>query len=362
MTARRPGQPGRPSARADELAIVRSPDSVAAWIHRYLDALAVRQVRPLGIRARKSSLAHFNAWCVERGIERPHDVGHRDMQAFQKYLFRYRRVNGVPLSASGQCNILATVNGLFSYMVKHRHIPSNPAADLELPRVPKKLRDPLTLTEVEAVLALPELDTAYGLRDRAILEVLYATGIRRFELAALSEGDIDRERDCLHVRRGKGGKGRFVPLGERALAWIDKYRHEARPLLLDDPNEPALFLNQNGVRLSVNSMSWRIRQYLDRAGITKEGACHLFRHTMATVMLDNGADVRHVQEMLGHADITTTQRYTHVSIAKLKAVHDLTHPAAKLRHDDAAGADEPGAAASGGDEPHENPPANPAGD
>ena len=334
MTARRSGQPGRPSARADELATVRSPNSVAAWIHRYLDALAVRQVRRLGIRARKSSLAHFNAWCVERGIERPHDVTHAHMQAFQKYLFRYRRSNGVPLSASAQCNIVSTVNGLFSWMVKHRDLPSNPAADLDLPRVPKKLRDPLTLAEVEAVLALPELDTAWGLRDRAIVEVFYATGIRRFELAALNEGDIDRERICLHVRRGKGGKGRFVPLGERALAWIDKYRHEARPLLLDDPNEPALFLNQHGQRLSVNSMSWRIRQYLDAAGITKEGACHLFRHTMATAMLDNGADVRHVQEMLGHADITTTQRYTHVSIAKLKAVHALTHPAAKLTHGD----------------------------
>lgn len=346
MKRQRP--PGRPSARAEELATVRSPDSVAAWIHRYLDALAVRQVRPLGIRARKSSLAHFNAWCVERGIERPMDVTHAHMQAFQKYLFRYRRTNDVPLSASAQCNIVSAVNGLFSYLVKHRHLPSNPAADLELPRVPKKLRDPLTLAEVEAVLALPELDTAYGLRDRAILEVLYATGIRRFELAALSEADIDRERICLHVRRGKGGKGRFVPLGERALAWIDKYRHEARPRLLDDPNEPALFLNQHGLRLSVNSMSWRIRQYLDAAGITKEGACHLFRHTMATVMLDNGADVRHVQEMLGHADITTTQRYTHVSIAKLKAVHDLTHPAARLRQEDAPGAAEPDEVAPSG--------------
>lgn len=333
MKVRRPGQPGRPSARADELATVRSPDSVAAWIHRYLDALTVRQVRPLGVRARKSQLAHFNAWCVERGIERPMDVTHAHMQAFQAYLFRYRRVNGVPLSVSAQCNIVSGVNGLFSYLVKHRHLPSNPAADLELPRVPKALRDPLSLSEVEAVLALPERDTAFGLRDRAILEVFYATGIRRFELAALSEGDIDRERVCLHVRRGKGGKGRFVPLGERALAWIDKYRHEARPQLVGDPNEQALFLNQNGQRLSVNSMSWRIRQYLDAAGITKEGACHLFRHTMATAMLDNGADVRHVQEMLGHADITTTQRYTHVSIAKLRAVHAATHPAAHLTHE-----------------------------
>ena len=316
--------PGRAAQRSQELAIIRTPDSVAAWIHRYLDALAVRQISALQLKARKTKLAHFNAWCVERGIEQPAHVTHAHMTAFQTHLFRYRRDNGLPLTPSSQANLLGAVNTFFGWLVKHRHVPSNPAADLDLPRIPKRLRDPLTLAEVEAVLALPDLAFAQGLRDRAILEVFYATGLRRFELAALSLPDIDRERGCLHVRRGKGGKGRFVPLGERALAWIDKYEREGRP---------ALFLNPHGHRLSVNSMSWRIRQYLDAAGITKEGACHLFRHTMATAMLDNGADVRHVQEMLGHADISTTQRYTHVSIAKLKAVHALTHPAARLLRD-----------------------------
>lgn len=330
-------RPGRPTVRSEELAVIRTPDSVAAWIHRYLDALAVRQIRAPGLKQRKSQLAHFNAWCVERGIERPVDVTHGHVEAFQAHLFRYRRANGVPLSVSGQSHILGSVNTFFGWMVKHRHLPSNPAADLDLPRVPKGLRDPMTLAEVEAVLALPDLAYAQGLRDRAVLELFYATGIRRFELCAVNLADIDRERGTLHVRRGKGGKGRFVPLGERALAWIDKYIREARPALLDQPNEPALFLNPQGGRLSVNSMSWRIRQYLDAAGITKEGACHLFRHTMATAMLDNGADVRHVQEMLGHSDITTTQRYTHVSIGKLKAVHAATHPAAQLLRDGADG-------------------------
>lgn len=322
--------PGRATARSEELAIIRTPDSVAAWIHRYLDALAVRQIRAHGIRSRKTQLAHFNAWCVERGIEQPAHVTHAQMEAFQAHLFRYRRDNGVPLTPTSQCGILGQVNTFFGWLVKHRHLPSNPAADIDLPRVPKGLRDPMTLAEVEAVLALPDLAYAQGLRDRAVLELFYATGIRRFELCALNGADIDRERGTLHVRRGKGGKGRFVPLGERALAWVDKYEREARPALIDNPNEPALFLNPMGGRLSVNSMSWRIRQYLDAAGVTKEGACHLFRHTMATAMLDNGADVRHVQEMLGHADISTTQRYTHVSIGKLKAVHAATHPAARL--------------------------------
>lgn len=190
--------------------------------------------------------------------------------------------------------------------------------------------------------ALPDLDTAQGLRDRALLELFYATGIRRAELSAVNGADIDHERGTLHVRRGKGGKARIVPVGERALAWVAKYEHEARPAFVRHAHEPALFLNPAGERLSMNSLSWRIRNYLDRAGVTKPGACHLFRHTMATAMLDNGADIRHVQEMLGHALIGTTQRYTHVSIAKLQAVHAATHPAARLTRGEREGLEDEG--------------------
>lgn len=321
---------GRTTARSRLLETPRTPDSVSAWLLRHLDALEVRQVSKMGLRTRKSHLAHFNAWCTEQGIEQPQAVTHAHMEAFQRHLFLYRRRDGQPLAASGQVSILAAVGAFFSWMVKHRHLPSNPAADVELPRIPKGLRDPMTATEMEAVLAVPDLTCAQGLRDRAILELLYGTGIRRMELAGVNVTDIERERGTLHVRRGKGGKGRFVPIGERALAWVSKYEAEARPLLQIDPHEVALFLNIDGQRLSMNSMSWRVRQYLDKAGIHKAGACHLFRHTMATAMLDNGADVRHVQEMLGHADIGTTQLYTKVSVAKLKLVHAATHPAARL--------------------------------
>jgi integrase/recombinase XerD len=228
------------------------------------------------------------------------------------------------------------------WLVRQGQLPSNPAADLELPRkVNDLLREPLALSEVEAVLAQPDIEDRYGLRDRAILEVFYATGLRRQELANLTLSDIDEERGCVFVRQGKGRKDRFVPIGERALAWVRKYEHESRPrlLLVDgqghtnmaaNPNEPRLFVNQYGLPLSAYALSWRIRRYFDAAGVKKVGACHLFRHTMATAMLDNGADVRHVQEMLGHSIITTTQRYTHVSIARLRAVHAATHPGATL--------------------------------
>lgn len=121
-----------------------------------------------------------------------------------------------------------------------------------------------------------------------------------------------------------------MPVGERALAWVAKYEREARPALSSDAKVRHLFLNQYGQPLSPDGLSWRVRDYFRQAGIEKRGACHLFRHTMATAMLDNGADIRHVQEILGHGQITSTQRYTHVSIARLQAVHAATHPAARL--------------------------------
>lgn len=308
-----------------------APDSVTAWLRRYLEALKVRHASPINLAARRSQLARFNAWCVEHGIATPVEVTHAQLERFQRHLYYARKPTGEAYAINGQAAVLTNVQAFFRWMVRHRHLPSNPAADLDLPKAGSRhLREPLSVSEVEAVLALPDLAEPYGLRDRAILELFYATGIRRQELANLNVADIDEERGCLLVRQGKGRKDRFVPVGERALAWIGKYRREARPHLLGDPTEPRLFLNYQGHALSAYALSWRIRNYFDRAGITKVGACHLFRHTMATAMLDNGADLRHVQEMLGHSMIVTTQRYTHVSIARLKAVHAATHPGATL--------------------------------
>lgn len=306
------------------------PDSLSAWIRRYLEALRVQHRSQADQRTRRSRLALFHSWCSERGIDRPQEVTHRHVEQFQGYLFRYRKANGQPMALNGQIVALYTLEMFFRWLVRQGVVQSNPAADLELPKRTNDLREPLTLEEVEAVLALPDIADPYGLRDRAVLELFYATGIRRAELVSLHMSDVEPSHGTLHVRLGKGRKDRFVPLGERALAWIQKYQHEARPQLLKQPDEKHLFLNCDGQPLSNDALSWRVRHYFQQAGITKRGACHLFRHTMATAMLDNGADIRHVQEMLGHTQISTTQRYTHVSIARLKAVHAATHPAARL--------------------------------
>jgi len=321
---------GLRTERLQALLAPSAPDSLAAWMRRYLQHLETQHRSVADQRTRRSRLAHFHAWCTERGIERPQDIAHAHLQRFQRHLFLYRKANGAPLAVNGQRIALFTLEMFFRWLVWQRVLGSNPAADLELPRRTDDLREPLTLEEMETVLALPNLDTPDGLRDRACLELFYATGLRRVELTNLHQADLDRTRGTLHVRLGKGKKDRFVPVGERALAWVTKYEREARGELLSDPSVKHLFLNQYGQPLSPDGLSWRVRDYFKQARIEKRGACHLFRHTMATAMLDNGADIRHVQEILGHGQITSTQRYTHVSIARLKAVHDATHPAAKL--------------------------------
>jgi integrase/recombinase XerD len=169
-----------------------------------------------------------------------------------------------------------------------------------------------------------------GLRDRAILEVFYSTGIRRSELALLRIFDVDSERCTLLVRQGKGKKDRIVPIGERALHWVKRYLDELRPKLVADPDEGVLLLGDAGDALLLARLTDLVRTCVKRAELGKTGSCHLFRHTMATLMLENGADIRFIQQMLGHASLASTQIYTHVSIRKLQEVHAATHPAAKL--------------------------------
>jgi integrase/recombinase XerD len=180
------------------------------------------------------------------------------------------------------------------------------------------------------VLSMPITTKATGLRDRAMMEVLYSTGIRRAELAALRRSDIDEERGTVTVRLGKGGKDRVVPIGERALMWVGRYADEARPSLLLARDPGVLFLSRRGEPMALPRITRLMRRYVEQAGVDKQGACHAFRHTMATLMLERGADVRLIQEILGHAELSTTEIYTRVSIQHLKRIQDHTHPGAKL--------------------------------
>jgi integrase/recombinase XerD len=206
----------------------------------------------------------------------------------------------------------------------------NPAAELELPRVGYKLPNVMNKDEVERVLSQPKIEVPLGVRDRAMLELLYSSGLRRMELLHLKLYDVDQKHGLVTVRQGKGKRDRVVPIGDRALAWLDMYLNTFRPEIVKQPDDGIVFLTSNGAPFTPNHLSWLARQYVKAAGIGKGGACHIFRHTMATLMLEGGADIRYIQAMLGHVRLDTTQIYTHVSIRMLKQVHTTTHPAATL--------------------------------
>jgi integrase/recombinase XerD len=213
-------------------------------------------------------------------------------------------------------------------MARQRYILHNPASELELPRIEHRLpKTILTVAEMEQVLLQPNINDSLGLRDRALMETLYSTGMRRLELASLKLYDLDTERGTVTIRQGKGKRDRVIPIGDRAAAWIEKYIHESRPQLVVEPDDHTVFLSNAGEPFCLDHLSDLVRTHVDAANIGKRGACHMFRHCMATMMLENGADIRYIQQMLGHADIKTTQIYTQVSIRQLKSIHTATHPA-----------------------------------
>lgn len=323
---------GKYGERRQRLEATSAPDSMAAWMRRHIAALETLHASDETVRARRGALAAFLQWCEERELQRPHEITKPILERYQRHLFQARKANGQPLSLKGQALQIDHVRRWFRWLVKHNHLPSNPASELERPRLPRQLLpEPLEAHEVEAVLAQPDVDDVQGLRDRAMLELLYSTGLRRAEAVHLTLYDIEPVRGIVRVRQGKGKKDRVVPIGERALAWLQRYLDASRTELVADTQEHALFLNRFGQRFHNAGLGHLVRRYIQAAGITKKGACHLFRHAMATQMLENGADVRYIQEMLGHANLDTTQIYTHVSIGKLQAVHAATHPAAKLQ-------------------------------
>jgi len=306
---------------------VRDPDSLYHHMLRYLAHLAEKNYSPRTIETREAYLRYLIAWCDERGLTKPQQLDRPILERYQRHMFYYRKRDGEPLSTRSQHSRIIPIRHWLSWLVKQGHLLYNPATDLELPRLEKRLpKAILTAREAETVLAVPNVGNAVGLRDRAILETFYSTGIRRLELIHLSVHSIDVERGTVMIRQGKGKKDRLIPIGERALAWIEKYKESARSELVAGRDDGTLFLSEWGEAFAPNAMTRLVRIYVEKSGVGKKGACHLFRHTMATLMLEGGADIRFIQAMLGHAELSTTEIYTQVSIRLLKSIHTATHP------------------------------------
>ena len=316
------------------------PNGMQHLINEHVMHLKVRNYSADTVSQREKYLRWFALWCAERGLTRPNEITKPILERYQRHLYLYRNDKGEPMSFRSQYQHLSHVKAWYKWLARDNRVLYNPASELEMPKVGRRLpKAVLSAKEAEVVLSKPDLNDPTGIRDRAILEVFYSCGIRRRELANLQLYNVDAERKTLMVRQGKGKKDRLIPIGKRALEWIDRYLREARPLLLIDTKEQTLFLSTLGQPLEPDSLTEYVRRYVDVADIGKKGSCHLFRHTMATLMLENGADIRYIQAMLGHAELSTTQIYTQVSIRKLQQIHGMTHPADNPKPDEEAEGD-----------------------
>jgi integrase/recombinase XerD len=327
-------KPSGPTRHASPAQDAIAHNRLTRYMEEHFEWMQVTGYSMDTVRARRVALRKFIAWADERGLDDPREITKPMLERYQRYLFYYRKADGSPLTITMQYQYLAPLKTWFKWMSRAHHILANPASDLDLPKQPKRLpRSVPSVAEVEAILAEADPGTPQGLRDRVLLEVLYATGLRRMELPGVSVYDADLNRGLLWVRHGKGRRERVVPLGERAIAWLDKYLTEARPQLLATDTD-ALFLTDYGEPVSPEYVAAKVKRYMRFAGIDKPGSTHLLRHACATHMLEGGADIRFIQEMLGHANLETTEIYTHVSIDKLIAVHKATHPSRLQRRQD----------------------------
>jgi integrase/recombinase XerD len=284
---------------------------------------------------RQRGLARFVAWAHERGLRHPRELTRQVLEAYQRHLYLARsQRDGAPLGLRTQQQLIGAVRGWCKWLTREGHIPANPAADLEMPRMPRSLpRTLLSVDQVRQLMAQPDIEGLTGVRDRAMLELLYGTGMRRSELMNLQLGDVDLTQATVFIRQGKGRRDRYVPMGQSARHWVARYAAEVRPMLTSQVQDAGsgwtLFLTDYGEAFEQNRLSGMVAGHLRRIGV-EQGSCHALRHACATHMLEAGAELRYIQVLLGHADLSTTQIYTHVAIGKLMAVHAATHPGAQI--------------------------------
>ena len=311
----------------------RDPLSLSGLVDQWLQTLETKGYAEQTLATNTWALKTFLGWAAERDLVQPDQIKKPMLESYQRWLYRYRKANGQPLGITTQRARLGALQRFFAWLCRQNLLHANPAADLELPRKrPRNLPKALTPDEINRILNLPDIADPLGIRDRAMLELFYATGLRRSELVGLDHEDLGPGLGVLRVR-GKGSKQRMVPLGPRALHWLTRYLAEVRPVLATDLNEHALFLSGYGERFSASYVGNWVRKQMDKAEIGRTGSCHLLRHSCATHMLEGGADIKIIQQLLGHARLDTTQIYTEVGIQTLREVHARTHPSCATKEE-----------------------------
>ena len=303
--------------------------AAGAAVRRFLDYLAVeRGLAANTLSAYRRDLQRYAGWLAAAGIDDPGKAGEADLVAFLGALRRSTTPLGTRYRASSVARSLAAVRGFHRFLLQERLAGADPARDLGTPKVPATLPKALSVEQVEALLGAVAGDDPLALRDRALLETLYAAGLRVSEATALDVDDLDLDDGSVRAF-GKGAKERLVPVGRSARRAVAAYLARGRPLLARPRSGPALFLNAQGSRLTRQGC-WKIlRRHARHAGLEAAVSPHVLRHSFATHLLAGGADVRSVQELLGHASLATTQVYTRVTTDRLREVYLRAHPRAR---------------------------------
>jgi integrase/recombinase XerD len=301
-------------------------------VRGYLDHLAVERGLAVNTLASyRRDLRRYSAFLDARDVTEPAAIGENDVAAFLRSL-REGDADHPPLGASSAARTVVAVRGLHRFLHREAMAPADAAGAVRPPTPPRRLPKAISLDQVEALLAAATAgETPLALRDRALLELLYGTGARISEAVGLDRDDLDVDAGTV-LLRGKGGRQRVVPVGSYAREAVDAYLVRSRPTLsATGPSTPALFLNARGGRLSRQSAWTVLRTVAERAHLSTHISPHTLRHSFATHLLDGGADVRVVQELLGHASVTTTQIYTLVTVDRLREVYAAAHPRARAR-------------------------------
>jgi integrase/recombinase XerC len=292
-------------------------------LDRFLAHLqAARDASPYTIKNYRNDIGQFLDYCQEQGVRTIEQV---DRSLLRRYLAELDTTGYAKASVARR---VAELRSFGDFLVREKVLAQNTFRKISAPRIPKRLPQYLTVAEVEALLGVPDTSKPRGLRDQAIIEVLYASGVRVSELVSLNVGDVDLSQAWVHVV-GKGNKERIALLGRSAVQALWAYLEVGRPEMLGKQPTNGLWLNHRGGRLTVRGVALILSQAGERAGIRTHVSPHVLRHTFATHLLDGGADLRVVQELLGHADLVTTQIYTHVSQARAREVYMRAHPRAK---------------------------------
>jgi integrase/recombinase XerD len=301
--------------------------TIREHIAAFADDLTLRNYSARTVSDYGYSLRSLAEFLEQRAVADVAAITAANLADFQRWLYHQPTRHGAARGVCNQNAVLAAVRSFFRFLRREGYIVRDPAAELEYAREPRRLpRNILTPAEAKRILEAADPSSALGQRDRTILEVLYATGLRRNELRHLKPGDINHDQGLLRVNDGKGGADRVVPLGAIATRCLETYANVIRPELLRGAVCEWLFVSCTGKQIDPNTLNAIVRKYAKAARIKKPVTCHTWRHSCATHLVQNNANVRHVQEMLGHRSLATTERYLRLTIADLKAAHERFHP------------------------------------